>query len=192
MSFPRINNYWVFIAGLLSINTLIACNKSDIQAEAKIAATEEYTVVKVADGDTVTVRNRTGSKIKVRLACLDAPEVKHGKEPGQPLGYESKNNLQKLIDEGGGKVRLQVTDSDRYNRKVSQIFTIVNGKEKFLNAELVRLGLAYYYSQYAVKNCPGREAVEKAEDQARIGRVGVWGRSDREFPWDYRKRMREK
>ena len=58
--------------------------------------TEEGIVKKVADGDTVTVMTNEGTKLKVRLYGIDAPETekmnhKTGvvSKPGQPYGEEA-------------------------------------------------------------------------------------------------------
>jgi endonuclease YncB( thermonuclease family) len=49
----------------------------------------EYEVVdnSLHDGDTLRVRSPQGEVLKVRFACIDAPELK------QPLSEESRNHL---------------------------------------------------------------------------------------------------
>lgn len=37
----------------------------------------QYSVKRISDGDTITVTDTTGTDIKVRFACVDAPEVAH-------------------------------------------------------------------------------------------------------------------
>ena len=49
------------------------------------------TVIGVTDGDTIQVRNQQGEIIKVRLGCIDAPELAQ-----QTWGKQSKNRLQQL------------------------------------------------------------------------------------------------
>jgi endonuclease YncB( thermonuclease family) len=67
--------------------------------QVKVPMSEQWQVMKVSDGDTLTVRQ--GSKEqKVRLCGVDAPEK------AQPLGAESKAKLQQLVDVAGGKVAL--------------------------------------------------------------------------------------
>jgi endonuclease YncB( thermonuclease family) len=53
------------------------------------ASLPEYEVVpgSIHDGDTLRVRSSKGEILKVRFACIDAPELK------QPLGEESRNYL---------------------------------------------------------------------------------------------------
>ena len=49
------------------------------------------TVLSVGDGDTITITNGA-QKIRVRLACIDAPETSQ-----TPYGMESRQALQKLL-----------------------------------------------------------------------------------------------
>ncbi|WP_189523643.1 thermonuclease family protein [Nostoc sp. PA-18-2419] len=62
-----------------------------------IALTEEWIATQVADGDSITVRQTDGSQMSVELCGIDAPELKQGKTPGQPLAKEAKQKLLKLI-----------------------------------------------------------------------------------------------
>ncbi|MDZ8140399.1 MAG: hypothetical protein RM049_34765 [Nostoc sp. DedQUE04] len=55
-----------------------------------IALTEEWTATQVADGDSITVRQTDGSQIEVELCGIDAPEMKQGEVPAQPLANEAK------------------------------------------------------------------------------------------------------
>ena len=57
-----------------------------------LAATLQGQVVKVVDGDTITVQDVMGRKHRIRLAGIDAPEM------NQPYGLHSKNNLMSLVD----------------------------------------------------------------------------------------------
>ena len=60
-------------------------------------------------------------------------------------------------------------------------------EEKLVNYEMVKAGLAHHYRQYS-QGCPnGSDALEKAEQQAREQRLGVWGLANPVKPWDYRK-----
>lgn len=150
--------------------------------------TESWKVIRVADGDTITVA-RDSRKEKIRFCGIDAPEVKHGKSSGQPLGKESQVNLQRLIDEANRQVQISVVDSDRYGRQVAEVFTVLgNGKEKFLQEEQIKAGLAYHYAKYS-SSCPNRDAIIKAEAIARKNHLGVWG-GNHTKPWEYRKAQR--
>jgi endonuclease YncB( thermonuclease family) len=151
--------------------------------QSRTMPTENWKVIRVADGDTITV-TRGSVKEKIRFCGIDAPEVKHGDEPGQPLGQESKANLQRLIDEAGKIVQLEVIESDRYGRQVAEVFAV----GKFLQEEQVKAGLAYHYARYS-NNCSHRDAIVSAQAIAQSNRAGVWG-GDYQKPWDYRKSLR--
>ena len=67
------------------------------------AALPEYEVTgSVHDSDTLRVRSSKGEVLKIRFACVDAPELK------QPLGQESRNYLRSMINEAGGKVKVKI------------------------------------------------------------------------------------
>ena len=175
--------YW--LATALLIFSLIGC---------QIFRPAQYTVKRVSDGDTVTVTDPKGTDIKVRFACVDAPEVPHtAKERASKRavvrdqfqwGVQAQNRVQQLIKQGGDRVNLIITDSDRYGRKVSEV-RLSNGT--LIQEVLVREGLALVYRPY-LKDCPSAAIVEQAEVEAKQQQRGVW--SDPKFvePWEYRKR----
>ena len=175
--------YWLTTA--LLIFSLIGC---------QIFRPAQYTVKRVSDGDTVTVTDPQGTDIKVRFACVDAPEVAHtAKERASKRavvrdqfqwGMQAQNRVQQLIKQGGDRVNLLITDSDRYGRKVSEV-RLSDGT--LIQEVLVREGLALVYRPY-LKDCPSAAIVEQAEAEAKQQQRGVW--SDPKFvePWEYRKR----
>ncbi|PAX59448.1 nuclease [Brunnivagina elsteri CCALA 953] len=142
----------------------------------------------MSDGDTITVRQTANEKVKVRLACIDAPETSKKGQAGQEWGEESTKNLQKLVNEANNEVMVSIVDTDRYGRKVAEVFTSVNGGEKSLNEEQLTSGNAYLYRQY-LKNCPNAEVFQRAEEIAAAKRIGVWS-GNYEKPWDFRKRIK--
>ena len=150
--------------------------------------TTRHQVKRVTDGDTIVLDNGD----KIRFCGIDAPETQHGNKPGQPLGEESKANLQKLIDAAGGTVLVMGNERDRYDRIVAEIFTKVAGseEEKYLNGEQVRSGLAYDYKQYS-KSCLNHDVIETSEERAKAEKKGVWSGSYQK-PWDFRKVQRER
>ena len=138
----------------------------------------EYEVVagSVHDGDTLRVRSSKGEVLKVRFACIDAPELK------QPLGQESRNYLRSMINEAGGKVKVKVIETDRYGRSVAEIWT----KSGLLQSRMATAGMAFAYDQYS-KDCPNWDAVKSSEKSAMEFKRGVWRSPNFERPWDYRK-----
>ena len=181
----RIKRSLYLLATALLIFSLIGC---------QIFRPAQYTVKRVSDGDTVTVTDPKGTDIKVRFACVDAPEVAHtAKERASKgavvrdqfqWGVQAQNRVQQLIKQGGDRVNLIITDSDRYGRKVSEV-RLSDGT--LIQEVLVREGLALVYRPY-LKDCPSAAIVEQAEAEAKQQQQGVW--SDPKFvePWEYRKR----
>lgn len=138
----------------------------------------EYDVVEksVYDGDTMRVRSRTGAVLKIRFACIDAPELK------QQLGQESRDTLRSYVNEVNGKVKVNIVDTDRYGRSVAEVWT----KGGLLQSRMVGSGMAFAYDQYS-KNCPNWNAVKSSEKTAIELKLGVWASPNFQKPWNWRK-----
>lgn len=155
---------------------------------------EHYTVQKVSDGDTITVTDPKGAKIHVRFACVDAPEIPHSHQEKYTKsrtarnqfnwGIKAQQRVQQLIDRGGDRVTLKITDRDRYGRQISEV-RLADGT--LIQEVLTREGLALVYRPY-LKNCPSAAAIEQAEASAKSQRLGVWSDSRFIEPWQYRSR----
>jgi len=129
-------------------------------------------VVKVADGDTVTVL-RQKRQIKVRLHGVDTPEK------AQAFGQRAKKFTLALV--GGKTVRVKVMATDRYGRTVG----VVHVGAKCLNEALLRAGLAWHYKRYSKSK---RYAALEAE--ARRKKRGLWADKDPTPPWIWRRQNR--
>ncbi len=66
-------------------------------AHAATLRTLVATVERVSDGDTITAITSNGTKLRLRLLGVDAPEIPHGKKPGQPYAEEARDYLDHLI-----------------------------------------------------------------------------------------------
>jgi micrococcal nuclease len=160
----------VTIIGVVAINQipkLVASQNSQIGI-----------VIKVADGDSLTISTDNG-KEKIRLCGIDAPEK------AQPLGQESKRNLQRLAL--NKQVAITPVERDRYGRLVAEV-SVLSVPEIDLNAEQLTSGLAYHYAQYSDK-CPNRDVLITAEGIGKAKRLGVWS-ANYQKPWDYRQQRR--
>ena len=69
------------VAGLL---LLVILSHFDTAASVSLR-TLVATVERVSDGDTIIALTSEGTKLRIRLLGIDAPEVPHGKKPGQPF-----------------------------------------------------------------------------------------------------------
>lgn len=153
-----------------------------------------YAVKRISDGDTLVAGDSAGKDIKVRFACVDAPEVAHTNAEKNSKAAALKNQFkwgnlaqqrtQQLVKQGGGRVVLTVTDTDRYGRQVSEV-RLPNGT--FVQEVLTREGLAMVYRPY-LKNCPSASILQEAEAEAKKNRRGVWGDSKFVPAWDFRKK----
>ncbi len=94
----------------------------------------------VVDGDTINVALQDGSKRRVRLVGIDAPEVGHGRwgrdEPG---GKEAREFVRSLCEDK--TVYLDV-DDERSTDKYGRMLAVVYVGQKNVNAELLRKGYA--------------------------------------------------
>jgi endonuclease YncB( thermonuclease family) len=183
MKIPQLHINKIFISASLVAIAVSGCNKSNAD-NPPMAISEEWQVIRVSDGDTIVVRQTDGREKKLRLCGIDAPEKI------QPLGKESKANLQRLVDEADKTVMVTEIESDRYGRTVAEVFSSKNGVEKSLNEEQLSSGLAIVYPAY-VKKCPNAIAFGNAERIAQSKKLGVWGGSYQK-PWEYRRQQRSK
>ena len=128
-------------------------------------------VVRIADGDTVTMLVAGNRQVRIRLGEIDAPEN------SQPYGRRSKALLAVLVF--GKVISAQVSDVDRYGRSVARLTS--NGLD--VNAEMVKRGAAWAYTRY---HSDGRSAMW--EQSARTARLGLWGLQHDQIqqPWDWR------
>ena len=129
-------------------------------------------VINVVDGDTLDVQVGPG-KHRIRLAEIDAPER------NQPWGDEAKRGLASKVLEH--EVRVVVTDTDRYGRRVGKIFL----GQTDINRSMVSEGHAWVYRQYLQD-----ERLIEIETTAREAGIGLWNRNDAVPPWDWRKGKR--
>lgn len=81
---------------------------------ASFARTIEGKVIKVADGDTITVIDSNKEQHRIRLAGIDAPEK------GQPFGNASRKKLRELV--AGKDVLVEFEKYDRYGRIVGKVW----------------------------------------------------------------------
>jgi len=144
-------------------------------------------VVGITDGDTATVLDDAKREEKIRLAGIDTPEKK------QPFGEKAKQSLSALIF--GKPVRIEWEKRDRYGRVVGQVFVSepCSGEPcpSPVDASLfqIRQGLAWHFKRYEKEQRPeDREAYAKAEEEARLSRIGLWSEPDPVPPWEWRHR----
>lgn len=135
----------------------------------------------IYDGDTLRVTDGR-EEIKIRFCGIDAPEK------DQAGGIESRDHLRSLVAKGDGNIIVVPVETDRYGRTVAELFVPVGGKEEIhLNSQMLMDGQAYHYEQYS-SSCPNGSTFMRAEEMAKEQSLGVWGTSNAEKPWDWRRR----
>ncbi len=132
-------------------------------------------VEKVHDGDTLTAFCPREGKLKVRLYCIDAPELAQS-----PWGQEAREALERLV---GRQVSIEPVVRDHYGRTVA---VLRNHRFPNINLEMVEGGWAAVYRRYCRD-----QAFYRAEAKARRLKRGIWQRSGlHQKPWEYRRRKR--
>jgi endonuclease YncB( thermonuclease family) len=138
----------------------------------------------VHDGDTFrAVADVTNEEIKVRLACIDAPELE------QAGGIEARDYLRSMLTDNR-EIILMGAEKDQYGRSLVEVFAMTDtlGLEVGVNGEMVMAGMAHYYERYK-RSCPDNaEQYEFLEQQAISSKAGVWANGNAERPWDWRRR----
>jgi endonuclease YncB( thermonuclease family) len=138
----------------------------------------DATVVSVGDGDSLRLR-RGEAVIAVRLACIDAPELRQ-----RPHGQASRRVLRELAPVGS-TVQLRRFSTDRYGRLVAEL----SHRGVNVNQRLVQRGAAFVYWAY-IRGCD-RQTYARLETEARLRRLGVWDLpGGLERPWELRARSR--
>jgi len=143
-------------------------------AAASLAATLAGRVVKVADGDTLTVLDAGKTQHKVRLAKIDAPEK------SQAFGAASRKRLAAFV--AGKDITVEWSEKDRYGRILGTVFE--GGRD--VNLEMVKDGMAWHYKRY-----DNTEEYADAEAEARRERRGLWRDANPTPPWEFRKSRRK-
>ena len=165
------------------ISLVLGCCVASSAADPK--KTEPVTlygkVVGVTDGDTLTLLVKK-TRYKIRLAGIDAPES------GQAFGAKAKQALSSKVfgktaagKDYGKTVKVRVTDTDRYGRKVGIIYL----DKKCVNTQLVQEGFAWHYVAYSKS-----KALKDAQVAAQKAKSGLWAEKNPLAPWEYRKQQR--
>lgn len=141
----------------------------------------KYKVIKVSDGDTISVKKLKnnvldGDLIKVRLYGVDAPEK------DQDFGYESKKALMNYVMDK--TIEIDVKSKDRYGRSVGVIY--IGGRN--INEELLRDGYVWYYEQYDKNN----EKSRLLQENAMKNKLGLFSKKGYIEPWKFRKDKKKK
>lgn len=138
-------------------------------------------IVRVLDGDTVTLQDERQTLHKLRLAGIDAPES------AMPYGHQATLYLVSLVF--AKNVEAVTYKQDRYGRTVA---TLMIGVQD-INLAMLQAGLAWHYKRFAQEQPAAQaQAYSLAEELARKHNLALWQDSDPAAPWDWRKSRRTK
>jgi micrococcal nuclease len=155
--------------------SLLSCQQAYAQP-----ALQEARVIKVNDGDTITLR-MDGKIYKARLIGFDAPEM--GQEP---WGKKAREHLRTLLKDSGWNVSVEtgLEQYDKYNRLLVYVWT----KDKtFINERMLADGYAVLFT--FPLNAKYVDLFRKAQHIAREKKLGIWGPDGlKERPVEYKKK----
>ncbi len=139
----------------------------------------EALVTAVFDGDTLVASRPTGGTVTVRVAGIDAPEIR------QAQGNASREHLAEFVC--GRSVIITASKVDPFGRLVAIVE--VDGVDAGLRQ--LRAGQAWHFARYAHEQPPAqRLAYQQAQALALAKSMGLWADPAPEAPWDYRERER--
>ncbi|HYX30491.1 MAG TPA: thermonuclease family protein [Pyrinomonadaceae bacterium] len=170
-----------FVLLLLTLALTGSCARkppANVRRPSSVLASQTLTgrVVRIADGDTITLLDAANTQHRIRLQGIDAPESR------QAFGVQSKQNLSILIFDKN--VTATCDKTDQYGRLVCKI--VVDGKD--INLEQVKAGMAWHYKEYENEQSPeDRELYGRAEDEARNARRGLWADANPIEPGEFRR-----
>lgn len=133
----------------------------------------EAKVIKIADGDTITVLREGNVQVKIRLADIDCPER------GQPWGRNAADALKKALP--SDTVGIEVLDRDRYGRTIARVYA----NSVSMNRYLVESGNCWVYPKYAKD-----QKLFALQEAAKSAGKGLWQlpESERVPPWEWRQK----
>ncbi len=161
---------------------VVAASPSSAQSptrESLVAFTISGTIVKIEDGDTVTLKHNNGKRFGIRMSDMDTPETSHGAErPGQPGGQAAKKSLEEFVAVGDA-ANVECYEIESYGRAVCHLFV----KGVNLNLEQIKRGWGWLPKTASWIRDPASKA---AEAEAKAAKRGAWGLPDQMTPADWR------
>ena len=158
---------WHFVLLTVGVLTLIGCATTNDKTIAPPVSSIKARVVRVIDGDTIEV-SISGTIYKVRYIGIDTPELDDERPEFCALAQEATRYNRQLVE--GENVRLEkdVSETDKYGRLLRYVYV----ENTFVNAELVRQGLAWAKTYEPDTKYQG--TLEEAEAEARQDKIGIW------------------
>ena len=126
-------------------------------------------VVRVADGDTITVLDAANAQHKIRFHGIDAPESH------QAFGQKSKQHLSHYVF--GKDVAVTWKSKDKYGRILGTVWL----GSTDINLQMLHDGYAWHYKRF-----DSNPVYSAAESEARAARRGLWANPNPVPPEEFR------
>ena len=157
-------------APMPALRSLGEAVETKITASTNTAKYRWYRVVKVVDGDTLTIL-KDGENITLRLIGLDTPETVDPRKPVQCFGKEASEKAKRLLADTLVRIETDPSqgDLDKYGRTLAYTF-LPDGTN--FNMLMIAEGYGHEYTY----NLPYKyqEEFKDAERKAREEKKGLW------------------
>jgi endonuclease YncB( thermonuclease family) len=151
------------------------------------AGTFTAKVVVVVDGDTVVVRDERAGRHEIRVAGIDAPEIR------QPYGVRSRSYMAELLY--GRQVTVVWYKRDRYNRVLARLYVTRSEPcgptmcRRSVDAGYAQVEAGYaWHDKEHLDEQPAEDRLRyaRAERDARARHAGLWAEPVPMPPWRFR------
>lgn len=149
--------------------------KIDEQSEPTASSSKFLTgkIIKVSDGDTVTLEDNKGKKRRVRLNGIDCPEI------GQEYGTEAAKYVRNIALNKYANV--EIIGKDQYDR----ILGVLHIDGVNVNEALLKNGLAWVYKYN------GDERYNSLVGEAKALKMNIWSNPNSIDPYTWRKQNKK-
>ena len=130
-------------------------------------------VIRVADGDTVTILLKDKTEQRIRFQAIDAPEH------AQDFGSASRKFLNDLVY--GKTILVKVDKIDKHNRVVGRVYL----DDTDVELESLKAGMSWHYSFFNQE-----KALAEAQAEAQKAKRGLWSQKNPINPQDWRRGKR--
>jgi micrococcal nuclease len=171
--------YLYIILGLLILAVLVGCPAPaqapdltptpppSLPPSPTLSLEEQATVIRVKDGDTIVV-DIAGIIYDVRYIGVDTPEMTDERPEFYALAQEATRLNRQLVEGEIVQLEKDVSEVDKYDRLLRYVYV----DDTFVNAELVRQGLAW--AKAYEPDIKYQSYFEELEAEARGAGLGIW------------------
>ena len=158
---------WSFLPCLLGI---LLVSSSGFPAADEDAFPESGTVVRISDGDTVTIKFADGIERRVRLIGVDCPEMDDPREDVAFHAFLSTRFAFHHLYRRDVRLTFDFSPLDEHGRVLAYVWS---GEERFFNDFIIRQGFAAAFLKYPYRK-DYQDRFRAAEAEAREENRGFW------------------